>query len=58
MGRGDAVVDFHPFVAGESALMAAAVSATGFVRSTREVRARSVAKWSIRGSGAEVTPAG
>ena len=51
-------VGFHPFSAGASALMAAAVSATGFVRGTRTVRAEKRAKASIKGSGADVTPAG
>ncbi len=57
-GRGGAGVGFHPFVNGEAALMAAAVSATGFVRGTRAVRAEKRAKASIKGSGADVTPAG
>jgi DNA gyrase subunit A len=57
-GRGGAGVGFHPFVGGEAALMAAAVSATGFVRGTRAVRAEKRAKASIKGSGADVTPAG
>src|SRR6185312_15941068 len=57
-GRGGAGVGFHPFVAGESALMAAAVSATGFVRGNRTVRAEKRTKASIKGAGAEVTPAG
>jgi DNA gyrase subunit A len=56
-GRGGAGVGFHPFVGGEAALMAAAVSATGFVRGTRAVRAEKRAKASIKGSGADVTPA-
>ncbi len=38
-GRGGVGVGFHPFVNGEGALLAAAVSATGFVRGTRAVRA-------------------
>jgi DNA gyrase subunit A len=57
-GRGGAGVGFHPFAGGEVALMAAAVSATGFVRGTRAVRAEKRAKASIKGSGADVTPAG
>jgi len=51
-------VGFHPFASGESALMAAAVSATGFVRGSKAVRAEKRAKSSIKGSGADVTPAG
>lgn len=57
-GRGGAGVGFHPFVGGETALMAAAVSATGFVRGTRAVRPEKRAKASIKGSGADVAPAG
>ena len=56
-GRGGAGVGFHPFVNGEAALLAAAVSATGFVRGNRAVRAEKRAKASIKGSGADVTPA-
>jgi DNA gyrase subunit A len=57
-GRGGVGVGFHPFVNGETALLAAAVSATGFVRGKRAVRAEKRAKASIKGSGADVTPAG
>ena len=57
-GRGGAGVGFHPFVNGEAALLAAAVSAAGFVRGNRAVRAEKRAKASIKGSGADVTPAG
>ncbi|MCV7282215.1 topoisomerase IV [Mycolicibacterium flavescens] len=57
-GRGGAGVGFHPFVKGESALLAASISATGYVRGKRSVRAESRAKASIKGSGLEVTPAG
>ena len=57
-GRGGAGVGFHPFVNGEAALLSAAVSATGFVRGNRAVRAEKRAKASIKGSGADVTPAG
>ena len=57
-GRGGAGVGFHPFVNGEAALLAAAVSAAGFVRGSRAVRAEKRAKASIKGSGADVTPAG
>ena len=57
-GRGGAGVGFHPFVTGEDALLAAAVSATGFVRGNRAVRAEKRAKASAKGSGADVTPAG
>ncbi|KUI47979.1 topoisomerase IV [Mycobacterium sp. GA-1199] len=57
-GRGGAGVGFHPFVKGESALLAASISATGFVRGKRLVRAENRAKASIKGSGLDVTPAG
>jgi DNA gyrase subunit A len=56
-GRGGAGVGFHPFVAGEVALLSAAVSATGFVRGKRAVRAEKRAKASVKGSGVDVTPA-
>ncbi|KUI43066.1 topoisomerase IV [Mycobacterium sp. IS-1590] len=57
-GRGGAGVGFHPFVKGESALLAASISATGFVRGKRSVRAENRAKASIKGSGLDVTAAG
>ena len=57
-GRGGAGVGFHPFVTGEAALLSATVSATGFVRGKRAVRAEKRTKASIKGAGAEVTPAG
>jgi DNA gyrase subunit A len=50
-------VGFHPFVGGEAALLAATVSATGFVRNGRNVRAEKRAKSSVKGSGSDVTPA-
>ena len=56
-GRGGAGVGFHPFVNGEVALLSAAVSATGFVRGKRAVRAEKRAKASVKGSGGDVTPA-
>jgi DNA gyrase subunit A len=56
-GRGGAGVGFHPFVHGEGALLSASVSATGFVRGKRAVRAENRAKASVKGSGEDVTPA-
>jgi DNA gyrase subunit A len=56
-GRGGAGVGFHPFVNGEDALLSASVSASGFVRGTRAVRAEKRAKASVKGSGGDVTPA-
>ncbi len=55
-GRGGAGVGFHPFVKGEGALLAASISATGFVRGKRAVRAENRAKASIKGSGLDVAP--
>jgi DNA gyrase subunit A len=55
-GRGGAGVGFHPFVNGEDALLSASVSATGFVRNGRSVRAEKRAKASIKGSGSDVVP--
>jgi len=57
-GRGGAGVGFHPFVAGEGAVLSVSISATGFVRSGRAVRAENRAKASVKGSGGEITPAG
>ena len=57
-GRGGAGVGFHPFVNGEDAVLSASVSATGFVRNGRAVRAEKRAKASVKGSGGEITPAG
>ncbi len=57
-GRGGAGVGFHPFVKGEDALLSASISATGYVRGKRSVRAENRAKASIKGgSGTDVTPA-
>lgn len=57
-GRGGAGVGFHPFVKGEGALLAASISASGFVRGKKAVRAENRAKASVKGSGVDVTPAG
>lgn len=56
-GRGGAGVGFHPFVKGEDVLLAASISATGYVRGKRAVRPENRAKAAIKGSGADVTPA-
>ncbi|OMC29968.1 topoisomerase IV [Mycobacterium sp. GA-1841] len=56
-GRGGAGVGFHPFVNGEDALLSATVSTTGFMRGKKTVRAENRAKASVKGSGADVTPA-
>ncbi len=56
-GRGGTGVGLHPFVNGEAALLAAEVSATGFVRGKRAVRAEKRAKASVKGSGRDITPA-
>ena len=55
-GRGGAGVGFHPFVNGEDALLSASISATGFVRGGKSVRAEKRAKSTIKGSGGEITP--
>jgi DNA gyrase subunit A len=57
-GRGGAGVGFHPFVGGEDALLSVSVSATGFVRGGKPVRAEKRAKASVKGSGTDVSPAG
>ncbi|MET0476295.1 MAG: DNA gyrase C-terminal beta-propeller domain-containing protein, partial [Mycobacterium sp.] len=57
-GRGGAGVGFHPFVNGETAILTASISASGFVRGGRSVRAEKRAKSTIKGSGGDVTPAG
>jgi DNA gyrase subunit A len=56
-GRGGVGVGFHPLVNGEVALLSAVVSATGFVRGKRAVRAEKRAKASVKGSGGAITPA-
>jgi DNA gyrase subunit A len=56
-GRGGAGVGFHPFVKGEDVLLAATISATGYVRGKKAVRAENRAKASVKGSGVDVTPA-
>jgi DNA gyrase subunit A len=56
-GRGGAGVGFHPFVNGEEALLSVSISATGFVRGKRAVRAEKRAKASVKGSGGDITPA-
>jgi DNA gyrase subunit A len=55
-GRGGAGVGFHPFVNGEDAVLSASISATGFVRGGKPVRAEKRAKSTIKGSGGEITP--
>ena len=56
-GRGGAGVGFHPFVNGESALLSATVSATGFVRGKKAVPPQNRAKASVKGSGSDIAPA-
>jgi DNA gyrase subunit A len=56
-GRGGAGVGFHPFAKGEDALLSASISATGYVRGKKTVRAENRAKASIKGPGTDVTPA-
>jgi DNA gyrase subunit A len=56
-GRGGAGVGFHPFASGEDALLSVSISATGFVRGKRPVRAEKRAKASVKSAGTDVTPA-
>jgi DNA gyrase subunit A len=56
-GRGGTGVGFHPLANGGVALLSAVVSATGFTRGKRSVRAEKRAKASVKGSGGEITPA-
>ena len=57
VGGGGGGGGFRPFAGGEPALVSATVSATGFVRGKRTVRAEKRAKASVKGSGGDVTPA-
>lgn len=56
-GRGGAGVGFHPFVAGEDALVSVTASPAGFVRSGRKVRAEVRSKATVKGAAGGVTPA-
>ena len=53
-GRGGAGAGFHLSVNGETALL----SATGFVRGKKAVRAEKRSKASAKGSGSDMTPGG
>lgn len=56
-GRGGGGVGFHPFVNGETTLLSAAVSATGFVRGGRPVRPAPRAKASVKAAAGEIVAA-
>ncbi|MEN4464266.1 DNA gyrase subunit A [Mycolicibacterium fortuitum] len=55
-GRGGSGVGFHSFIGGESMLVSAVVSKTGFVREGKPVRAEKRAKASAKGAAAGVAP--
>jgi DNA gyrase subunit A len=56
-GRGGGGVGFHPFVAGEDALLSVTVSPAGFTRNGRRVRAEARAKATVKSAPTGVTPA-
>ncbi|HPX36714.1 MAG TPA: DNA gyrase subunit A [Mycobacterium sp.] len=56
-GRGGAGVGFHPFVAGEDALLSVTVSPTGFARNGRKVRAEARSKATVKSAAGGVEPA-
>ena len=56
-GRGGGGVGFHPFVAGEDALLSVTVSPTGFTRNNRRVRAEGRAKASVKSAATGIVPA-
>lgn len=55
-GRGGGGVGFHPFVAGEDALLSATVSPTGFMRNGKKVRAEARSKATVKGAPGGVAP--
>jgi len=55
-GRGGGGVGFHPFVNGENALLSATVSATGFTRRGKAVRAAARSKSTVKGAPGDVLP--
>ncbi|MGV0993309.1 MAG: DNA gyrase subunit A [Mycobacterium sp.] len=56
-GRGGAGVGFHPFVAGEDMLLSAVVSAGGFTRNGKKVRAEPRSKSTVKSDGSGVIAA-
>ncbi|MCC9179543.1 DNA gyrase subunit A [Mycolicibacterium mageritense] len=56
-GRGGGGVGFHPFVSGEKTLVSVQVSAAGFVRDGKAVRAQPRAKATVKGVPTGVEPA-
>jgi DNA gyrase subunit A len=57
-GRGGGGVGFHPFVTGEEALLSVTLSPNGFRRGTKAVRAETRSKATVKGTPADVIPAG
>ena len=55
-GRGGGGVGFHPFVSGERILVSVALSATGFSRDGRPVRAETRSKATVKDSAAGIEP--
>lgn len=55
-GRGGAGVGFHPFVAGEKALVSVEVSASGYSRGGKPLRAETRSKATVKGSATDVAP--
>ncbi len=55
-GRGGGGVGFHPFIAGEDALLSVSVSPTGFTRNGRRVRAEPRAKATVKSAADGVVP--
>lgn len=56
-GRGGGGVGFHPFVAGEDALLSVSVSPTGFTRNGRRVRAEARSKSTVKSAAGGIIPA-
>jgi DNA gyrase subunit A len=56
-GRGGGGVGFHPYVAGEAMLLSVTVSAGGFVRGRKRLRAETRAKATVKGAPSGVVPA-
>jgi DNA gyrase subunit A len=56
-GRGGGGVGFHPFVAGEDALLSVTVSPTGFTRNSRRVRAEPRSKATVKSAAGGIVPA-
>lgn len=55
-GRGGGGVGFHPFTGGESAVLSATVSASGFLRGGKQLRAAPRSKSTVKSSAADIAP--